>query len=133
MAYFASQRAALTGTDKSTRMSIAKGLVSPTFTDSSGKILPRGVIQMDAVTGHDLTYALGSVIGDRVGSAQAYYDRSKAIRSQQRKTSVTQPMVSELHTGASGSIKTSDTFAFPIKTVGIILGVGLVGYLVLVK
>ena len=53
-------KAGLTLTDDLTRMNIAKGTVSPTFFDRSGKEHYRGVVQADIVMGNDLSYLNGN-------------------------------------------------------------------------
>lgn len=131
MAYFACGKAALTGTDKDTRVAIAKGLISPYFTDASGKETPRGVVQLDAIMGSDLGYGTGLTMADRLKSAMGYYDRAKALKEKERETSIRNAPAVDLYESPSGVIKTSKTFGFPIKTVGIILGIGIVGYLVI--
>ena len=70
MAYFADRKAGLTGTDKRTRISIAKGYVSPYFTNASGKELLRGVVQADMVTGRDISYATAKTLRARLASVR---------------------------------------------------------------
>ena len=120
MAYFACSKAALTGTDKATRLSIAKGLVSP-YT-KSGTL--RGVVQLDQITGNDLGYITHKSLENRLRSLGAQSRVSKSQSTQQTQNA-------ELHASPSEVIQTSKTFAFPIKTVVIGLGAVIGLYLVL--
>lgn len=129
MAYFACGKAAKTGTDKQTRVSIAKGLVSPTFTDASGRKVARGVVQMDAVTGGNLGYVLGLTGGQRLASAQSYF-QSKAARSRQSVRTPPATSQVQLYAGKDDSIKTTKSFGFPMKSIAIGFGIIAVVYLV---
>ena len=111
MAYFSCAKAALTGTDKATRASIAKRLISPTFTNSSGGQTPRGVVQLDVISGNNLSYLKGVV----------------PLKQKRQINPV------ELYQGSTGTIQTTNTTAIPFKTLGIIGAIGIVVILVLKK
>ena len=139
MAYFACAKAALTGTDARTRASIAKGLVSPYFTNSSGNQIPRGVVQLDMISGNDLSYLQGV---DRPGGYAAdiqarqnpnYLSGGRTARSTRQYTESQQVSNAALHQGSTGTIQTTNTAGIPIKTLGIIGAIGIVVILVLKK
>ena len=133
MAYFACAKAALTGTDKSTRASIAKGLVSPTFTDSSGQERLRGVVQLDVVTGRDTGYVTAKSAADRIRSALGYVPPNFAMREGRSRDSVkdeTRAYVAELKPGDAGVIKTSTTLGLSNKAIMVGLAVVLGIYVV---
>ena len=139
MAYFACAKAALTGTDARTRASIAKGLISPYFTNSSGNQIPRGVVQLDIISGNDLSYLQGV---DRPGGYAAdiqakqnpnYFNGGRSARSTRGYTESQQISKAVLHEGSTGTIQTTDTAAISFKTLGIIGAIGIVVILVLKK
>ena len=125
MAYFACAKAARTGTDKSTRASIAKGLVSPTFTDSYGQQRLRGVVQLDVVTGRDTGYVTAKRAGDRIRSALGYVSPTHAARTSVKDE--TRAYVAELKPGDADAIRTSTTLGLSKKAivVGLAVVIGL--------
>lgn len=140
MAYFACPKAALTGTDQRTRISIAKGLASPTFTDFSGNQVLRGVVQADVVTGRNTGYATGQSIAERLASAgrritsgtggtMVYANQARrSVSSGEGATSVP----AQLYQGGEGSIQTTNTLGLSTKMiVGIIAGVIIIGAVVM--
>lgn len=142
MAYFACPKAALTGTDQATRISIAKGLVSPTFTNFSGKQVLRGVVQLDVVSGRDTGYATGQSIQERLAAAGrmvtsatggrfVYADQARRATAATSPASMTtQPAA--LYEGGQGTIKTSTTLGLDKKTIIIgLVGVAVIGFLVM--
>ena len=128
MAYFACAKAALTGTDKSTRASIAKGLVSPTFTDSSGQQRLRGVVQLDVVSGRDTGYVTAKSAADRIRSALGYVSPANASRASVKDE--TRAYAAELKPGDAGVIKTSTTLGLSNKAIVVGLAVVLGIYVV---
>lgn len=141
MAYFACAKAALTGTDQATRISIAKGAVSPTFTNFSGQEVLRGTVQMDVVTGRNTGYASGQTIQERLASAGraitsstggtfVYADRSQAARA-----SVATPTPvyqAELHTSDSGVVNTTTSLGVSKKVIAIV-GAVIIGIYMVVS
>lgn len=140
MAYFACPTAALTGTDQNTRISIAKGVVSPTFTDFSGNQVLRGVLQSDVVTGRDTGYATKQSIVERLaaagrkivsaggGSIVYANNAQKSVSSPSGATSAP----AQLHEGGEGVIKTSTTLGLSkTQIVGAIGAVVIIGILVM--
>jgi len=122
MAYFSDPKAALTGTDKATRISIAKGYVSPTFKSTiTGQTLPRGVVQFDAISGNDIGYATHTNVMDRIKSATSYFSPTQKIRKQ-----VATPPTSYgagLHESSSGTIPTTTNTTFTKKATYILAAI----------
>lgn len=140
MAYFACPKAALTGTDQATRISIAKGVVSPTFTDFSGNQVLRGVVQSDVVTGRNTGYATSQGIIERLtaagrrivsagGGTMVYANNAqKSVSSPSGATSAP----AQLHQGGEGTIRTSTTLGLSKKMIiGVIAGIVVIGVLVM--
>ena len=71
-------RAGLTLTDDLTRKNIAAGTTSPTFFDSGGNEHYRGVVQLDAVTGGNLSYLDGVYTSPNNGSRSSHTGGSMA-------------------------------------------------------
>ena len=126
MAYFACKKAARTGTDRSTRASIAKGSVSPTFKHrTTGKETLRGVVQLDIISGKNMDYVTSSSLTDRLASAVRINKSSKSASSSGGgNVSTGQVQQAELYSGKSGVIKTSKTLGLS-KTV-IVVGAAIV-------
>ena len=129
MAYFACSKAAKTGTDKSTRASIASGSTSPTFTSTTtGKKTLRGVVQLDIISGKNMDYVTSSSLADRLASALGINKSSKSASTKGGSSvSTGQVQQAELYAGDSGVIKTSTTFGLSKKVIaiGIAVVIGL--------
>jgi hypothetical protein len=138
MAYFACSEAAKTGTDKATRASIAKGLVSPTYSYGGRQVL-RGVVQADVVKGRDTGYVTASTAISRAkAAAAASRQAGETFATQVRKgvggaTAVpTQTATSTaLHSSGAGQVGNTGVSALPKKTL-MIGGVALLGIIYLV-
>ena len=129
MAYFACGEAAKTGTDKSTRTSIAKGLVSPTYISTvTGKEHLRGVVQLDVISGQNMDYVTSQSVTDRIASALGINRGSKVTSGKKTvSTSAGQVQQAQLHASDPAVIKTSTMFGLSKKVIaiGIALVVGL--------
>lgn len=133
MAYFACSKAARTGTDSSTRASIAKGLVSPTFTDASGQKVLRGVIQADIVTGRDTGYATAQGIQERLASAaRKVVGIRDTARASVSRTTPPASAPAELYSSPTGTVTTSTTLGLSKKMIAIAIA-GIIALVFLVR
>ena len=134
MAYFACSEAAKTGTDKSTRISIAKGIVSPTYTSTvTGKTHLRGVVQLDAITGRNMDYVTSRDLAQRSASAQAINqaERSAAAKARATVYNPTQAFVTDLHESQPDTVTTTKKVSLKLGAVAAVIGAVVIGYVVM--
>jgi hypothetical protein len=134
MAYFACGKAALTGTDQSTRISIASGKVNPTFVSTvTGKTHYRGVVQLDAITGRNMDYVTSNDLAQRSASAQAINQAEKSAAAKARATvqTPTQAFVTDLHESQPGTVATTKKVSLKLGAVAAVIGAVVIGYVVM--
>jgi len=134
MAYFACSEAAKTGTDKTTRLSIAQGKVNPTYVSTvTGQTHFRGVVQLDAITGRNMDYVTSSDLAKRSASAQAinYAESSAAAKARASVQHPTQLFLTDLHESPAGTITTTSKANFKFGTIAAVVAVVIGGYMII--